>query len=823
MPFTNGNDTVSLTFDGTVIDGTIIDGLAGDDLLIFAAPAAYLGRQTYYVEARMPGGGGFLGLGFSQYSPFASVGVIISGVERLDISTPLGAFARLTTGSSNDTLRGADQDDVLAPGAGANYVYGGGGRDLINLVPGGGIDRVQAGSGDDTITGAELDDFLDGGAGFDRLAISFASSTGSINIDAQAIAANTRWRNFEAVDIDLTAGNDTLRITDFNGYYRGMGGNDLLIIDRTGLGSFLPDLSNIDHTYSGFSQIQFIGGAFDDRMKGGYANDTLWGGDGNDTLIGLDGADRIYGGAGNDILDVFGSRDTVDGGDGFDIAVVNFSQVRQGITLGLGHNPENWSGIESYLGVLTRGNDVYYTSLLSTAGTPYVGTGTFVQYLSGGRGTDLLVFDYSVLGSEWTGTVVDMRPGFSQNVIQNSVSGAVTCRVADWEMIDYTGSRYADWVFGATGDDTIRGGDGNDTLDGGPGSNLLYGGNGDDVISAAHGTALRAYGGDGDDAFSFFDAASVIDGGLGRDTVTVNLDRSDLTSGVTLTQRGVGNLWSGIEAVNGTLTRLDDVVRIGAMGTGNGTLSGGLGQDALILDYSALDTAVRLVADSLGDYETVTVFFSDGTSTVGRFSNFESLKLSGTGGDDLISPWNMVARLFGNGGNDTISGSNLSDTIYGGKGDDSIVGRLGNDIIQGDEGNDTIYGGNEFRYTPGSDNDILRGGAGDDLIIGYGGNDLILGEDGNDAMAGGEGNDQLLGGFGSDLFFFEGWTNTGTDRISDYVDGLDFIWISGGLTLSNVTLRDIGADKMVTWADGSVLLEGMAGLTIYLYFDADFV
>ena len=90
-------------------------------------------------------------------------------------------------------------------------------------------------------------------------------------------------------------------------------------------------------------------------------------------------------------------------------------------------------------------------------------------------------------------------------------------------------------------------------------------------------------------------------------------------------------------------------------------------------------------------------------------------------------------------------------------------------------------------------------------------------------MAGGEGNDQLLGGFGSDLFFFEGWTNTGTDRISDYVDGLDFIWISGGLTLSNVTLRDIGADKMVTWADGSVLLEGMAGLTIYLYFDADFV
>ena len=134
MPFTNGNDTVSLTFDGTVIDGTIIDGLAGDDLLIFAAPAAYLGRQTYYVEARMPGGGGFLGLGFSQYSPFASVGVIISGVERLDISTPLGAFAHLTTGSSNDTLRGADQDDVLAPGAGANYVYGGGGLCCTNPV-----------------------------------------------------------------------------------------------------------------------------------------------------------------------------------------------------------------------------------------------------------------------------------------------------------------------------------------------------------------------------------------------------------------------------------------------------------------------------------------------------------------------------------------------------------------------------------------------------------------------------------------------------------------------------------------------------------------
>ena len=578
MPFTTGNDTVNFAFDGTNIDG-----LAGDDLLVFSAPASYLGRQTFFFQALLPGENGFIRLGFWQFIPLATEQVIISRIERLDLSTPLGAIAHLTTSIGNDTLRGADQDDVLKPGGGANYVYGGGGNDFIELMHGNGIDRVQGGAGNDTISGAGLDDYIDGGTGYDLMTFSFATSAVPVSIDTETYTTNIRWRNFEAFEFNLTEGNDTLRATNIVEGFHARGGDDLLILDRTGLAAFRPALGYYDPVTSGFDRVQFHGSAFDDQVRGTNGNDTLSGADGNDTLIALEGQDQVFGGPGDDVIEVFGRTDIVDGGAGFDILVVDFTGATEGMTLGRGQSPVNWTGIEAYLGSLTRHDDIYYVTLLSNSGAPFPGAARNINFLSGGRGTDLLVFDYSFLGREWTGTVVDMRPGTGQNVVQYSVVGSVSCRVTDWEMIDYTGSRYADRVFGAIGDDTIRGGDGNDTLDGGLGNNLLYGGNGDDVMNAAQGTTVRAYGADGNDSFSLFDVGNVIDGGLGRDTVTVNFNRAGFASGVTLTQRGVDNRWSGIEDVNGVLSQRDDIVRMGAMGTGEGTLSGGLGSGPVIL------------------------------------------------------------------------------------------------------------------------------------------------------------------------------------------------------------------------------------------------
>ena len=86
-------------------------------------------------------------------------GVIVSGVERLLIST----------GSGNDTLNNTavNTDDVFISGAGADSISAGGGNDSVDS--GDGNDSVLAGTGDDTVLGGLGDDTLDGGAGSDSI------------------------------------------------------------------------------------------------------------------------------------------------------------------------------------------------------------------------------------------------------------------------------------------------------------------------------------------------------------------------------------------------------------------------------------------------------------------------------------------------------------------------------------------------------------------------------------------------------------------------------------------------------------------------------
>jgi Ca2+-binding RTX toxin-like protein len=116
-------------------------------------------------------------------------------------------------------------------------------------------------------------------------------------------------------------------------------------------------------------------------------------------------------------------------------------------------------------------------------------------------------------------------------------------------------------------------------------------------------------------------------------------------------------------------------------------------------------------------------------------------------------------------GNVTVAvGTNLS----GGNGDDLLNGTAGNDSLSGDNGKDTLNG--------------------------YAGNDILSGGNGADNLTGGTGNDILTGGSGPDTFIFA--ANDGTDTITDFSDGLDYIGLSGGLTFGQLSFS--GSNIIVT-------------------------
>jgi hypothetical protein len=139
----------------------------------------------------------------------------------------------------------------------------------------------------------------------------------------------------------------------------------------------------------------------------------------------------------------------------------------------------------------------------------------------------------------------------------------------------------------------------------------------------------------------------------------------------------------------------------------------------------------------------------------------------------------MVVR--GHDGRDTISGSDGNDRIKGNDGHDAIDGRRGDDAIQGSRGDDDIEGG--------AGRDRLKGGSGEDVLDG------------------GRDKDVLSGGSGADTFHFTRGDGKG-DRITDFRDGKDLIWIGkGAQEFDDLTLRQRGEVAVVRYGEDSIRVE----------------
>lgn len=834
MPSTAGNDTVNA---GALIHD--LDGMSGNDLLIldYRAMADYQGHPITGLSVDTASSRLstllFLG-GTTQDNTVSERNFYISNFEHIDFYGSENFNFSITTGSGNDTLRGGILDDIFNAGSGRNLIYGGTGNDSIEVKAGQATDHLYGGDGNDVFYGLGFNDKAYGGAGTDTASVDLRGSGAAFDGDLASISKNENWSQIEyIIAVRLTQQDDTFRLTYYSGYtdnstkpdlqLSGGGGNDLLIIDRTGLSAsyvefefagydFWGDSGQNSFQPNGFERLKFTGSGGNDTVEASRGNDSIWGGGGDDKFGLSTGADFVDAGAGNDQIFGVSANDTILGGSGFDSADINLTDFGSSVHVGEGRSFANISSVEWVSGTLTKFGD-------------YANLGAADHRLDGGLGVDTLVLNYSTSSAAYIDYQFD--PESKSGIIQfiNPRTGLPTAPIVElreWEIYSITGSSQVDNFITQNGSDTLKGGGGDDIFDADLGHNMLYGGAGNDTFYGNIGAQDMVFGGDGNDIFSSyvdwysFDANDKLYGGAGFDVASANY--SSQKRGVTFDLHGIAGEWSGINAAGEvTLSGYSDTATLGA-GTGF-SLDGGAGSDLLVLNYSSAASRVvfKLYSENEGDRENYDfeILLKTGKLTGINVVNFERLNLTATNGNDHFVGFSGTDHLLGLSGNDTLSGDLGNDFVYGGIGDDSLSGSLGNDFLQGDAGRDALMGD--------SGSDALRGDTGRDQLWGGTGSDLLYGGSDSDYLIGEAGNDTMAGGTGADYFVFEGNIESGRDKVVDFDGATDRLYISGGVKTHQQIVSISGADLLVTWAHGSVRLIGAADDQLVILHDSDFL
>jgi Ca2+-binding RTX toxin-like protein len=186
------------------------------------------------------------------------------------------------------------------------------------------------------------------------------------------------------------------------------------------------------------------------------------------------------------------------------------------------------------------------------------------------------------------------------------------------------------------------------------------------------------------------------------------------------------------------------------------------------------------------------VFIGDGADSVvvnrGSISGVtNAIYLSGGADNRLINTGKIDGNIRFEGGNDVFDSSKgkFDGVIYGGDGNDTYkIGKQDIAISEsGDGGQDRIY--TAMSYSLGGTFETLHltgkadiNGSGnyqDNFVTGNAGDNTMSGGTGNDHVHGGGGDDLLIGGGDEDVFMFG--RNDDTDRIDDFTEGEDVIWM----------------------------------------------
>jgi Ca2+-binding RTX toxin-like protein len=590
---TSGEDILSGTSGNDVLNGLAgndtLSGCAGNDTLIGGDGIDELqaqGDATFNLSDHQ-----LLGLGTD---------VLIS-IER----------AAITGGSGNNTI------DASAFSRGGVALNGGSGDDHLIGPREAGTWHSPWGLYANRFTGGPGNDTLTGGVGCDAL---IESGDTDFTLSASQLTGNGT-DTFTSIDIAyLTGGHgdNQLNAAGFTGsltVLEGGGGNDTLV------GGVAYDVvccrTNTDILLS------------DSQLRS----------DGIDTLRSIDGA-ILIGGASANTLDVSaftGNLAVLDGGGGDDILIgrlggidrihasgdVDFTLTDSQLT---GQGTDSLQSIDQ--AALTGGASANTLDVSAFTGN--------LALLEGGGGDDVLIgrpgrmdrvrargdIDFTLTDSQLIGQGTDSL----QNIDQAELIGDGNANTLEASAF----TRGSVFLYGESGNDTLRGGQGNDRLEGGLGDDLLSGGAGHDRIV-----------GSGDTDFTLTSNQLT---GLGTDTF------DGIEEGLLIGGPGANTL-------------------DGSSFTGALVIYEGRGGDDDLIGRASGNDGVRAVGDA--DFTlTDTQLTGLGTDTLTGIDRAQLIGYSGANRFDASAFTLGPVFINAGSGNDTLSGGGANDTLIGGAGTD---------------------------------------------------------------------------------------------------------------------------------------------------------
>jgi Ca2+-binding RTX toxin-like protein len=634
------------------------------------------------------------------------------------------------------------------------------GVENIQITSGSGNDRLTTAGGDDIVTTGAGDDIVDVGRGDDR-ADGGNNGDGTRGIDGISADLAT----LPDGSIDSTAVNWNLEANTYSG--------------PGGLNAF-TNFEYFGNSVTGGGGVATGSGNDTIVTRNIDADDILSTGDGDDTATFSRGEDTFIAGAGTDrlIFDYSAATNTVLAGNGPNGSLATgYSGF---YTDSSGTRQIVYSGVEHFTITTGSGNDNINTAdgqdvITTGAGNDTVNAlgdndlvdgGIGDDVLNGGDGVDTLSYA-SLAGG--VGVTVNLAETAAQ-----ATGGAGTDTISNFEFL--TGSQYADQLTGSIDNNLINGGAGDDTMIGGQGNDTYVvdsigdiviessgEGNSDDVrtalavytLTAANVEILSGFrtdigqqltGSSGNNIVRGTEQGDILDGGDGEDTLL-----------------GFGG---------------DDTLRItggsSSFDTDNELVSGGDGNDLLVIDYSAMGDQVGLYVQS--DEASGAAGFvdvPDGTRKI-SFNGIERLSVTTGSGNDILTGVSGADVFNGGGGNDLLLGRGGNDTLNGDANDDTLDGGSGDDALNGGAGSDTasytsstaavqvslaILTAQNTGSATGLDTlsgiENLTGSNFGDTLTGDGNSNVIRGEGGNDTLDGNGGQDTLIGGSGDDTYIID--------------------------------------------------------------------
>jgi Ca2+-binding RTX toxin-like protein len=609
---------------------------------------------------------------------------------------------RLDGAAGDDTLQGGGGNDTLTGGEGKDTLEGGAGIDTVSVqgdadftltdtqLAGQGADSLSGveravltgGDGDNRLDAAKFDlgrVVLDGGVGDDTL-IGPAMGGGSHLFD---FYHNVAYCNiFTGGDGNDTliggAGIDCIKESgdvDFNlgdSQLTGRGTDHFISMEVAALSGGEGD-NHLDASGFSGSHTTLAGGAGDDTLTGGAAMDQAWVksnaditltdthavGAGDDTLVNMDRAYLSGSNADNrlDATGFSGSRVVMTGAGGDDVFIGRAGDIDRVLE----HGDVDFTLADDQLtGLGTDGlTAIDQAELVGGAGDNRIDASAFtggLVILEGGEGDDTLVghsagtdlvrahgnTDFTLTDSQLQGQGTDSLV----NIDEASLIGD-----GDGNTLDASAFTLgAVYLWGESGDDTLKGGSGDDYLSGGVGDDALQGGGGTD----------RAEG-KGDTDFTL--TATQLTG-LGTDSLD-SIEEAYLCGGPSnnvLDASGFTGSLAILEGEGGDDTlvgRAGGVDRVRAQA------------DA---DFTLTDSALKgLGSDSLSSIEEAQLLGNSGNNVFDASAFTGTTSLSGGSGND---------RLLGGVNNDTLNGGNGNDVLLGGLGKDRLLGGAGADVFK---------------------------------------------------------------------------------------------------------------------------------------------